>query len=359
MKVMVSIGTPNQVHFFKNVIWKLEKNGHEVMTAVTDKEIALNLLNTYKFRYTVVGKSYRNIVMKGYSLFKMDYKLLKIAKRFKPDILIGHGAISATHISRLIGKPSINHEDTEHSMEQIRLYKPFVSTIITPSCFGKDLGLKQIRYEGYKELAYLHPNWFKPDSSVLDDLGLTKDDRFIIVRFSSWDASHDIGRRGFKSMDERINFIKTLEKYGKVFITSEIQLHKSLEKNRPAIPPEKIHVLLYYATMYIGEGATLASEAGVLGVPWIWISAGEMRGYLDDQEKNYGLGYCIKTPQKAIERAIELLENPNLKKEWHKKREKLLNEKIDVTAFMTWFIENYPESFKIMKKNPEYQERFK
>jgi len=36
-----------------------------------------------------------------------------------------------------------------------------------------------------------------------------------------------------------------------------------------------------------------------------------------------------------------------------------LSTKIDPTAFMVWFIENYPESFRIMKEDPGYQERFK
>ena len=105
-------------------------------------------------------------------------------------------------------------------------------------------------------------------------------------------------------------------------------------------------------------GVMMMSKAGVLGVPWIFVS-NQTRGYLEDQEKNYGLGYCLKTPQQALERAFELLESDNLKKEWQKKRRKLLNEKIDVTKFMTWFIENYPESFEKVKENPEYYEGFK
>ena len=42
-----------------------------------------------------------------------------------------------------------------------------------------------------------------------------------------------------------------------------------------------------------------------------------------------------------------------------KKRQNMLNDKIDVTAFMVWFVENYPESEKTIKKNPDYQYRFK
>jgi len=37
----------------------------------------------------------------------------------------------------------------------------------------------------------------------------------------------------------------------------------------------------------------------------------------------------------------------------------MLKDKIDVTAFLVWFIENWPESFNIMKENPDYQYRFK
>ena len=31
----------------------------------------------------------------------------------------------------------------------------------------------------------------------------------------------------------------------------------------------------------------------------------------------------------------------------------MLTDKIDVTTFMIWFIENYPDSAKIMKVNPD------
>ena len=37
----------------------------------------------------------------------------------------------------------------------------------------------------------------------------------------------------------------------------------------------------------------------------------------------------------------------------------MLVDKIDVTAFMVWFIENYPTTVKIMKENPDYQNNIK
>ena len=40
-------------------------------------------------------------------------------------------------------------------------------------------------------------------------------------------------------------------------------------------------------------------------------------------------------------RVRELLEQENLKEEWQKKRQRMLDEKVDVTTFMLEFIENY------------------
>ena len=41
------------------------------------------------------------------------------------------------------------------------------------------------------------------------------------------------------------------------------------------------------------------------------------------------------------------------------RRDKMLREKIDYSAFLTWFIDNYPESKNEMVKNSDYQYKFK
>ncbi|MBO7459534.1 MAG: hypothetical protein J6T53_01320, partial [Bacteroidales bacterium] len=62
---------------------------------------------------------------------------------------------------------------------------------------------------------------------------------------------------------------------------------------------------------------------------------------------------------KMYKTLTDLLSMPDLKEEWQKRRQKMLSEKIDYAKFLTWFIENYPESAKIMKQNPDYQLKFK
>jgi len=349
MKVIIEIGHPAHVHHFKNTIWNLEKKGCEVKIVSKDKDIALYLLNIYGFKYEKLGRNYSNLVGKAYGLIKTDYILFKIAKKFNSDIFVSRGSPYIAHVSKLLNKPHIAFCDTEHAKLNDMLAYPFTDVICTPTCFKKDLGKKQVRYNGYHELAYLHPNYFEPDSSVLDDLGLSKNDKFTVLRFVSWDASHDIGQQGL-DLKSKQQYIRELEKYGEVFITSEAKLEKELNKYKLRISPEKIHDLLHYATLYVGEGATMATEAGILGTPSIYISslAGTM-GNFEELENRYGLVYSFRNPDIALEKALQILKDEKVKTKWQNKRKKLLDEKIDVTKFMTEFIENYPENQEMFR----------
>jgi len=345
MRMMIGIAHPKQVHFWKNIIKNLIDNGHEVKIVAWVKDLTLYLLDVYGFKYEVVGKNYSGLLKKAYGMVESDLKSLKIAKEFKPDILLA-GSPALAHVSKLLRKPYIYLIDTEHASLAYRLTCPFSDVICTPSCFKKRINSKKwIMFDGYQELAYLHPNYFKPDAGVLDDLGLDKDDKFIIVRFVSWGASHDIGDKGFTNKEK---VIKSLEKYGHILITSERKLSPKLEKYKITIAPEKIHSVLYFASLYMGESAPMAAESAILGTPAIFVSTSK-RGYTDELESKYGLVYNFSEPKTmekcALEKAFELLESENTKKEWRKKRREMLKEKIDVTAFMTNFIENYPESF--------------
>ena len=82
---------------------------------------------------------------------------------------------------------------------------------------------------------------------------------------------------------------------------------------------------------------------------------------LEELEHQYGLTFAIPSaqPQLLFAKIDELLAIPDLKLEWQQRRKRMLQDKIDVTAFYTWFIENYPESVKTMQQNPDFQKNFK
>jgi len=321
----------------------MEACGHETKITARDRGAIFSLLDGYNFTYAGRGRGHVGLSGKARGLLKNSYIIHKIAKKFKPDMLLGIHNPYIAQVGKVLRTPSIIFTDTEHERLAHFLTFPFSDVLCTPSCFEKDLGPKQIRYEGYHELAYLHPNYFEPDASVLERLNLTKTEKFFIFRLVSWEASHDIGQRGFEEGTAG-RLIRELESYGKVFITSEGGLSSSLKGYEVSLPPQDMHDLLYYAEMYVGEGGTMASEAAVLGTPSIFVNTLRL-GYLNEQENKYGLVYNFSEAEGAMEKALELLENANLKRDWQKKREALLKDKIDVTRFMVDFVTGYPESF--------------
>ena len=106
----------------------------------------------------------------------------------------------------------------------------------------------------------------------------------------------------------------------------------------------------------------MAVEAAMLGTPSLRFNdfAGKI-GVLEELEHKYELTYAIPSsdPQRLYTKVDALLAMPNLREVFQQRRQKMLSEKIDVTAFITWFIENYPESQRIMRENPDCQYRFK
>lgn len=355
MKILTDIGHPAHVHLFKQFARIMANKNHQVLFTTRNKEMTLQLLDFYRFDFVSFGKPYKKIVGKLWGLMKFDCLLMKTALRYKPDIFVCPGSFYAAHVARVLRKPSITLEDTGN-MEQVRLYKHFTHTILVSTAFKKDLGKRQVVYKGYHELAYLHPRYFTPDPGVRELLGVKAADRYVIVRFVSWHATHDRGQAGFP-LEQKRKIIKELSKYARIFISSESGLPPELQEYAIHIPPERMHDALAFACLYIGEGATMASECAVLGTPAIYVNS-ITAGTLEEQE-TYGLIFGFRNADGVLEKAIQLLKTPHLKKEWQKRRQEMLSDKIDVTAFLVWFVENYPGSVKIMKDNPGFQLRFK
>lgn len=360
MKYLFDIGHPAHVHYFKNVIEKLLEN-HSIKITARDKEVSLDLLKKYNFPYVLTGVNKSSFLSKGFALIKNDYIIYKEAKQFNPDLLISFFLPFTAHIGKILRIPVIGFTDTEGAILNILLSERFTDVIITPKCYHREISVfKHVKFDGYFELSYLHPKYYIPDESVLKYLKLRKNDKYVILRFISWKASHDIGHKGI-DLRNKINIVNELSKYARIFISSESDLPSELQKYKLTIPPEKMHHVQYYAHLLYGESTTMASECAMLGTPAIYINDVEA-GVLKEQEE-YGLIRGFKETEQDINNslsfAVELLHMPNLKEEWQKRRQKMLEDKIDVAAFMVWFIENYPESANIIKENPDYQYKFR
>jgi len=192
-----------------------------------------------------------------------------------------------------------------------------------------------VTYPSYHELAYLHPDHFQPDPNTVKALGLDPQSGYFIVRFVSWQASHDVGETGL-GLNFKKEIVDRLSKHGQVLITSEGALPADLEHLRFQLPVENMHNVMALARMVVGESATMASEAAVLGVPALFISD-TGRGYTDDEER-LGLVFNFTTQQQkqVLTKLDELLAMPDLQAEFLRRREQMLATKINTT---NWIIE--------------------
>ena len=94
------------------------------------------------------------------------------------------------------------------------------------------------------------------------------------------------------------------------------------------------------AALIFGEGATMASEAALLGVPAVYVNSLQL-GYLQEQERNYHLVYNFTNQEQGLQKAKELLQQKNLRKEHQQRLDTLRQEKIDVTQWMIYFVEKF------------------
>ena len=352
MRVLVEIAQQTNVHLFKNIIWELEKRGHKVMIVARNRELTLQLLDIYGFKYISLSTAKPGLIQLFKEMLERDIKMVRIVKRFKPDMLVGH-TTCFTHVSKLTGVRSIlDHDDGRAGGFLFWFSYPFADVYCTPSCLRGNFGEKHVKYKGYKELAYLHPNHFKPNPEILNELGLKEDEKFFVLRFSALQAVHDVGKKGI-GIEMRREIIKELEKYGKVFISSEANMSSEFERYRIPVLPHKVHDMLYYAQMYIGDSQTMASEAAVLGTPSIRSNSfvGKI-SYLEELENRYGLTYGFKVEDQGemLKKIKELSQDKNLKERWLEKRKRMLKEKIDVAQFLVEFIEDFPQSFYDYKR---------
>lgn len=342
MRILIDMDHPVDVHFFKDAIREWQRRGHEISVAARDKEITLQLLKSYALEFTCISSQGKGLWGLAKELLIRDCHLYRLAREFEPDVLIGFTGTAAAHVGRLLRKPSIVFSDTEFARLSHLLTYPAATTVCTPTCYTDDIGTKQVKFSGYKELAYLHPQRFKPDRRIAQEMGMEPESRFFIVRFVSWGAAHDLNEKGLSPIT-KIKFVTELARHGRVLISSEAELPQELLSYRSQVSVDKIHHLMAFATLYVGESATMASECAVLGVPAIFI-AKTGRGYTTEQEKKYGLVFNFTDQQQdiAFGKMKELLSRPNLKQEWQPRRGRMLTEKIDVGEWLVEFIDHYP-----------------
>ena len=351
MNVLIQMSHPAHFHLYKNMARNLMDDGHQVFILIKTKDILEDLLKASGLPYyNILAEAHRNSKLGIFwDMLVRDWRMLRFVRKHHIDLLTG-STPEVAQVGWLTRKYRINTGEDDMRIVPMfrRLAGPFVQTILSPvTCDNGKLEPKTVKYEGFHKLAYLHPNQFTPDRSVVDRY-FPSDKPYFILRFAQLKAHHDIATdvHGINTSVAQ-HLIDMLLPHGDVYITAERPLEPQFEPYRLRINPLDIHHVLAFAKLYIGDSQSMAVEAAMLGTPSLRFNdfAGKI-GVLDELEYKYGLTFGIPSSdaRKLYEKVAELLAMPDLRETFQHRRQQMLSEKIDVTAFFTWFIENYPES---------------
>ena len=358
MNILIQMVHPAHYYYYRDTIANLKRDGHKVFVAITTKDMLEDLVRDAGLEYVNIQPVSHKKSKIGFmwDMMLREWRMIKLCLKHHIDLLTG-STVEVSTVGWLLRRYEINigEDDATVVGKYINAIAPFVQTRLTPvSCNNGKIEPKSVHYPGFLKLAYLHPNVFAPNKSVPEKYGIDTSKPYFLLRFSGLNAFHDTGVMGISTeVAERI--VEMLKPHGRIYITSERELEPEFEQYRLKINPLDIHHILSYAALYIGDSQSMANEAAMLGTPSLRFNdfVGKKKiGVMEEMEHAYGLTYGISShePERLYAKIEELMAMPNLREEFQERRKKMLSEKIDVSVFLTWFIEHYPKSAEIVQK---------
>ena len=174
MNILIDINHPAHVHLTRNAYKRLVGNGHKVLVVVKEIPSAMKLLDLYGIPYINIGKKDDELGKKGLDQLVFDKRLLNLVREHRIEIGVG-SSINIPHVSKLSKMKSIVLDDDDDEVEPlfVKFGHPFTDVILSPVDTPRK-SKKTIYVHSYHELAYLHPNSFTPDPTVLTDAGVHK-----------------------------------------------------------------------------------------------------------------------------------------------------------------------------------------
>ena len=380
MKVLFMISHPAHFHMFRYTIDNLQHDGHEVVVVIRPKDVLEQLCIDANMPYYKVKNRPKKWGMFGLAIFLIEkiIEVLHIARKEKPDMLVGSDGVLAV-VGKILRIPAFEcyEDDGEAIALYAKMFFPIYTGLLGPQCCSAwKWESKKLGYPSYQELGYIHPNQFTANKEIVEKYGIDTTKPYFVIRFAKLTAHHDVGIHGMNTQIAE-HVVNMLKPHGQIYITSERELEPQFEPYRIRINPLDMHHVMAFASLYIGDSQTMAAEAGVLGTPFVRFNdfVGRLSylheleaptdytprkdGYVPVVDKHvpdevhYTLGYGHKTAdvEGFYNSIAKWLAIPNRKEICAQRREKMLSEKIDYAKFLTWFIENYPDSQQQTRDN--------
>lgn len=290
MKVLIDAVHPADVWTLGAVEDRLLANGEETLwLSRPGKDSVVELIEARGRPHVRASTAGTSMVGLARELLVRDWRAWRTVRRFKPDVVLTRSP-AGVHAARLTRTPVMYDTDDGHVAGFLYYVAgPLADIIASPTATEKSYGKRHRRYQGYKELFYLHPSRFTPDPQIRSELGLADDERFHVVRLTAFTASHDVSEAGMtRAQVDRV--IEMMSTTGTVLISSEAELPADLAERRIRAAPHRFHHVLAAADLVVGDSQTVCSEAGVIGTPSLRFNTWAGRHpYQVELEERWGL----------------------------------------------------------------------
>ncbi len=327
MHVVVTLCRPTDAHFYQPVVAAVAERGHDVSVFVRDDDGLTRFLDANGIDYEVLAPVGRTPPSRLWTQAFFEARLAARLRGRNPDVLTGIGGVTAAHLSSLLGARSVVFADAETAPDP-RLVRRFADEIHTPSAFDGTFGSIHWRYDGYHELAYLHPRRFDPDPASVRNVDIDPNAPFFLLEVGESDEVDGFSAEG------RTTLASYLSTYGTVHALGEGRVDRELVSSRLDAADPALHDVLAFADLYVGTDATRATEAALLGTPAVRLNpgGGPDSAHLEELEAR-GLLDRYSREADAIRRVRELVPNPAARSVWRQRRDTLVASKVDVARY--------------------------
>ncbi|MHC5034469.1 MAG: DUF354 domain-containing protein [Planctomycetota bacterium] len=338
MRVLVDTTHPAEVNFLAPLIRRLQERGDTVLVTAQYKPGTRELLAALDIEHIRIGGAHPTPVGVGVAAAVRAARMLAIAAKFRPQIMLARLGIIIGAAGRVLRIPTVSFDENDYAAVQLTLSRRLATVICTGMGYEKSLGRVQRRINALFHLTYTHPSRFTPDAEALKAGGLDSEEPYVVLRLSAWQALHDIGYHGL-SDEQVVDLIEHLEQHTRVIVTSEREVSPLLRPYANPLPMDKGLHLLAFARLYIGEGASMAAEAACLGTPAIWLSP--LRWGFINLLKQYGLVEQTTDLREAENLALRWLADPAMQDRVKRGRQKLLEDSEDPLELMLQLVDEY------------------
>ena len=284
-KIWIDIDNSPHVPFFLPIIEELQQRGFRIDLTARDMYQVRELLEFFRLPCKVIGGHYGKAkTLKILGTCLRVAQLMPTAFRQRPDLALSHGSRAQIIACKTLGIPTVMMHDYEHSTKTGFLEPDWTITpdIIPDNAIGKRLD-RRLTYPGLKEDVYAHR--LQPDSSILAELGIAKDELVVTLRPPATEA-HYHNPESETLFTATLRMIQNQHRVRAVTLprndrqTSRLRREWAdlIASGRMIIPNRPVDGmnLIWFSDLVVSGGGTMNREAAALGVPVYSIFRGKL-----------------------------------------------------------------------------------